>query len=403
MKGDKMNIQINPSLKSLIPALTPEEYRQLEINIIEDGCREPLIIWGDVLIDGHNRYEICTSNEIEFKTVRKEFSDENSAINWMIDNQLGRRNISPEQRKYLLGKRYEGEKKQEAFKGNQYTSGCGNNYHNQKTAEVIAKQNNTTEKTVRNAEKFAQGVDKIATVQPELKEEILSGGSNFTQKEIIEIAKIDIEEEVKKRLEEIEADRKRTKQEKKQKMQDYIEAQKEAIENGIAVLPEGKFEVVNIDPPWNYGTQYDPDGRRVANPYPEMNQQELLKIEIPAADDSVMFLWTTQRFIWDAKELLEAWGFTYRNMIVWDKEKIGMGDLFRMQCEFCIVGIKGKPILDNDHTNRDIIRESRREHSRKPDGFYEMVEKLCVGRKLDYFSREQRQGWEVFGNDTSKY
>lgn len=394
-----MNIQINPTFKSLIPALSAEEYAQLEQNIVKDGCREPLILWGDVLIDGHNRFDICTNNEIEFKTVRKEFSDENAAINWMIDNQLGRRNISPQQRDYLIGKRYKGEKKQ----GERTDLTLGQNVPKSTTAEKIAQQNNVSEKTVKRAEKFADGVDAIAKINLELKEEILSGSSDYTKKEIIEIAKIDVEEEVKKRLEEIEEERKRTKQEKKQKMQDYIEAQKEAIENGIAVLPEGKFEVINIDPPWNYGTKYDPDGRRVANPYPEMSQKELLQLEIPSSEDSVMFLWTTQRFIWDAKELLDNWGFSYRNMIVWDKEKIGMGDLFRMQCEFCIVGIRGKPLFDNDHTNRDIIKESRREHSRKPESFYDMVEKLCVGRKLDYFSRECRQGWEVFGNDTKKY
>lgn len=191
MKGDKMNIQINPSLKSLIPALTPEEYRQLEINIIEDGCREPLILWGDVLIDGHNRYEICTSNEIEFKTVSKEFADENSAINWMIDNQLGRRNISQEQRTYLLGKRYKGEKKQVGE--NQYTIRVGQNVPSMPTAEKIATQNNVSEKTVKRAEKFADGIDKIAIVNPELKETILSGSSDFTKKEIIEIAKAPVE------------------------------------------------------------------------------------------------------------------------------------------------------------------------------------------------------------------
>jgi N6-adenosine-specific RNA methylase IME4 len=150
-------------------------------------------------------------------------------------------------------------------------------------------------------------------------------------------------------------------------------------------------------------TQFDGEGRRVANPYPEMSQEELKQLQIPSADNSVLFLWTTHKFIWDAKELLDSWGYTYRATIVWDKEKIGMGDLFRMQCEFCLVGIKGKPLFDNNHTWRDIIREPRREHSRKPEAFYDMVNSLCVGRKLDYFSREGRKGWEVFGNDTSKF
>lgn len=184
---------------------------------------------------------------------------------------------------------------------------------------------------------------------------------------------------------------------------ELIKQQKNDIEQGKAILPVGLFEVISIDPPWAYGTQYDGEGWRVANPYPEMNQAQLKELTIPSADNSVLFLWTTHKFLWDAKELLDTWGFTYRNMIVWDKEKIGMGDLFRMQCEFCLVGIKGKPLFDNNHTWRDIIREPRREHSRKPEAFYSMVNNLCIGRKLDYFSREHRSGWEVFGNDTSKF
>ena len=137
--------------------------------------------------------------------------------------------------------------------------------------------------------------------------------------------------------------------------------------------------------------------------FPTLEVGELKDIEIPAAENCTMFLWTTHRFIWDAKELLDHWGFEYRAMLVWDKQKIGMGDLFRMQCEFCLVGIKGKPVFDNNHTYRDIFQESRREHSRKPEKFYDMVNELCVGRKLDYFSRNKREGWEVFGNETEKF
>jgi N6-adenosine-specific RNA methylase IME4 len=106
--------------------------------------------------------------------------------------------------------------------------------------------------------------------------------------------------------------------------------------------------------------------------------------------------------MWDAKALMDSWGFTYKATIVWDKERLGMGAWLRMQCEFCIVGIKGKPAWNNTKW-RDIIRESRREHSRKPEAFYEMVEDITIGRRLDFFSREARNGWEAFGNDTSKF
>ena len=74
-------------------------------------------------------------------------------------------------------------------------------------------------------------------------------------------------------------------------------------------VPVGQYQLIVIDPPWAYGTEYDSVSRRVASPYPELSQEELKKINIPAADYSVLWLWTTHRFIWDAKELLEHWGF----------------------------------------------------------------------------------------------
>lgn len=181
-----------------------------------------------------------------------------------------------------------------------------------------------------------------------------------------------------------------------------IEQQIEVIEKGIE-KPNGLFDVIAIDPPWNYGTQFNSNGRRVANPYPEMTQDELKAIDIPAAENCVLFLWTTHKFIWDAKELLDEWGFEYRSMLVWDKQKIGMGDLIRMQCEFCLIGLRGKPVFKDNHNIRDIIQEPRREHSRKPEAFYTLVDELCVGRKLDYFSREKRDGWWSFGNETNKF
>ena len=90
---------------------------------------------------------------------------------------------------------------------------------------------------------------------------------------------------------------------KKRKFKEDIQQQKEDIEQGKTILPEGVFEIINIDPPWNYGTSFDGKGRRVANPYPEMSQEELKQLEIPSADNSVLFLWTTHKFIWDAKDL----------------------------------------------------------------------------------------------------
>jgi 16S rRNA G966 N2-methylase RsmD len=89
-----MQIQIDAEFKALIPPLAPDELTQLEANILRDGCRDPLVVWDCILIDGHNRHEICVRHGIEFQTAAKEFADRTAAMLWMIDNQKGRRNVS---------------------------------------------------------------------------------------------------------------------------------------------------------------------------------------------------------------------------------------------------------------------------------------------------------------------
>lgn len=181
-----------------------------------------------------------------------------------------------------------------------------------------------------------------------------------------------------------------------------IAKQKQDIESGILPTLNGKFSVVSIDPPWPYGRQYDPEGSRAANPYPEMSIQEISSIELPLESDAVIFLWTTHAFLPDSFAILKNWGAEYKATIVWNKKKIGMGAWFRMQCEFCLVGIIGKPFWQNTKFP-EIIEEPRREHSRKPDAFFELVNQITAGKKLEYFSREKRAGWENFGNETEKF
>jgi hypothetical protein len=89
-----MNIEINQEFKALIPPLSIEEYSQLEKNIITDGCRDPLVVFNNILVDGHNRYEICTKHDLPFSILEKDFASESHAKEWMILNQFGRRNLT---------------------------------------------------------------------------------------------------------------------------------------------------------------------------------------------------------------------------------------------------------------------------------------------------------------------
>ena len=182
---------------------------------------------------------------------------------------------------------------------------------------------------------------------------------------------------------------------KENKREAKIEAQKQEIQQGLE-QPDGLFDIIVIDPPWHFDGKYDAEGRRGTATYPQMSYEEIKNIKIPAKDDCILWLWTTHKDMWEAKKILEHWNFDYKGLIVWDKEKMGIGTWLRFQCEFCLLGIRGKPLWENKGL-RDIIREPRTTHSRKPDIFYKMVEDNFVGRKLDYFYGGKREGWERYG------
>ena len=96
-----MQIIIDKEFQSLIPPLTVEEYEGLEKSILAEGCRDALVLWGNILVDGHNRYKICTSHNVPFQTTQKDFADRNDALRWIILNQFGRRNLPAYERARL--------------------------------------------------------------------------------------------------------------------------------------------------------------------------------------------------------------------------------------------------------------------------------------------------------------
>ena len=196
-------LKIDPEFQSKIPPLTFEELNQLETNILEEGrILSPLIVWNGLIVDGHNRFAILKNHpEIQYTVLEKEFANRYEAIVWICKNQLGRRNLKPEQFKYLLGQQYEAEKLATNFNGNRFTSGdetrCGQNVHTYKperTAERIARENNTNERYVRRAGQFSKGVDAAEEVSPGIKQEILTGSIKATEQAVAAIAKAPMEE-----------------------------------------------------------------------------------------------------------------------------------------------------------------------------------------------------------------
>jgi hypothetical protein len=176
-------IEIKEELRDLIFPLTSDEYSNLEKSILTDGCRDALVVWNDILIDGHNRYEICIKNNIDFKTVNKEFDDIEQVKDWMDFNQLSRRNVTTDQRQILIGRRYNREKKAKEDKiGNQYTKlVIGKVCTSPNTAEKLADEYSISERTVKNYATTAKQFEKLQVEKPELAAEIWSGQKTFIE------------------------------------------------------------------------------------------------------------------------------------------------------------------------------------------------------------------------------
>lgn len=162
----KQSIHIEEDLRDFIPPLSEDEFAQLEANILREGCRDALVLWKDqdryVLIDGHNRYQICSTHKLEFKIELKDFKNLNQVKEWMIANQLGKRNISELAKSYLRGEQYELEKKNKTdnLRQNQ-KSPKGQNDLSGNTAQRLAELHKVSEKTIKRDQQYAQGIKKL--------------------------------------------------------------------------------------------------------------------------------------------------------------------------------------------------------------------------------------------------
>lgn len=165
-------------------------------------------------------------------------------------------------------------------------------------------------------------------------------------------------------------------------------------------LPEGVFDLIYADPPWKY-QHSKTTSRDIENQYPTMELEDICSLEIPAAEDCVLFLWATSPKLKEALQVLEAWGFEYRTCAIWDKEIIGMGYYFRQQHELLLIGTLGTPGTPEESSRVSSIIKSRREkHSKKPECVYGIIENMYPdSRKLEMFARNARKGWSSWGNE----
>lgn len=195
-------LRTEPEYENKIPPLTPEEFMQLEENILAEGrVLVPIDTWNGVIIDGHHRWKVIQKHpEIPYDVREHDFPDKWAAFDWMYKNQLGRRNLTENQRTYMIGKMYEARKNSQGGNhGNQYTKVANTQNgnlpnHKQGTAGEIAHELGMGNNTVIRAEKFAKGIDALRSVAPEVADKVLSGEVTTTKHAVSHLAKIPPEE-----------------------------------------------------------------------------------------------------------------------------------------------------------------------------------------------------------------
>ena len=350
---------IDAEFRSLIPPLSEGEYGQLSANLKQHGCLDTIKIWNGIVVDGHNRLNICEAENIPYTLQALEFTDREACSIWIIENQFGRRNLSPYARGLLALKLKEALARQAEEREKAGVRNPEQNSAQGRTNEKLAEISKLSHDTIHRIETIAQRASE------KQKAALLAGDLSINE------------------------------------VYTSIRREEKRLEPKAAVaLPEGSYDVILADPPWRYDFA-ETESRAIENHYPTMELEDICKLQIPSAPNAVLFLWATSPKLKEALHLMEAWGFEYKTNAIWDKEIIGMGYWFRGQHELLLIGIKGKFSPPAEDIRRSsVIRQKRTTHSSKPAIVYEIIEEYFPnGKYLELFSRNIREKWMGWGNE----
>ena len=372
-------MNIHP-LADMYPSMSDDEYQSLVADIHEHGLCQPLLLHPDgSLLDGRHRWRAIDDLAERGVIVEPRFQEWDGCgdlVSLIHSLNFHRRHLNVTQ-KACIGVGYKRELQETLKPGNpsgtnQHSAGnCGNVSIIPPRPALPARDQAAAKVGVSG--KVVDMAERIMEVAPEKGERMMAGELSVWD------AKKEIEYEAKEVLAE------------------QLNAQP-------VPLPDGKFNVITCDPPWSYDNRAADLTHRARNPYPDMTLPEIKALPVSgmAEDNCVLWLWTTNAFLRDAFDCLDAWGFTYKTMLTWDKEIMGLGDWLRGQSEHCLLAVRGRPLvtLTNQTT---MLRSQRNAHSRKPPEFIRLVESLCPGTKLEMFSRESKPGWACWGAETEKF
>jgi N6-adenosine-specific RNA methylase IME4 len=377
---------------NLFPMLPEPELRALAEDIRANGQRHPIVVFAGKILDGRNRWRACQLAEVEPRLEYLERCD--SPTDYVLSLNLHRRHLDTMQRAVVAAEAkrlYAEEAKQNMLRGkaNPAHDSRGGSRHDNESARRAAKQ-------VGAGISATEAMVAVQRKAPEVFEAAKRGTVKKVQ-DAKRLAALPAEDRARA-LAALESGEAKT-----VRMAAALPVA-ERLNTAPTPPPEGPFRVIVLDPPWRYGKRAADATRRGMCPYPDMDVREVCLLPVPtlAHEDCVLWLWTTNAFMREAYECLAAWGFEGKTILTWVKERMGTGDWLRGQTEHCLLAVRGRPTVTLTNQTTALLAPAR-EHSRKPDEFYRLVESLCPGSKLEMFAREGRDGWTSWGAETGKF
>jgi N6-adenosine-specific RNA methylase IME4/ParB-like chromosome segregation protein Spo0J len=368
-------------LCKLFPPMPEDQFNSLIDSIRDHGLLTPIMLHDGKILDGRHRYKACINLGIEPSFEEYEGDD---ALGYVIALNLSRRHLDESQRA-MIGARIANLK----VGDNQYKEGGKIFLPTSVSNLEAAKRMSVSDMAVKQAKKvLKQGA-------PELADAVDSG--QIAVSVASKIANLDHEQQAQVMADPRpdQAIKKIARQGKEQEL-----AERTIIQTMHSV--DKLYGVLYADPPWKYET-FSENGmdRSADNHYPTMSMFDMLAIEIPAADDCVMFMWATVPMLPEALDLLSTWGFDYKSHICWIKDRQGTGYWTRNKHELLLIATKGKvPAPAMGTQPPSVIELPLGRHSEKPAFFADMISTLYpTTPKLEMFARVGRVGWDVIGNE----
>ena len=379
-----MNLEFH-ALATLFPLLDGAGFDELVSDIRVHGLREPIVLFGGKILDGRNRYRACIEAGVEPTFTVYQGED---PIAYVISLNLRRRHLDESQRAMVAAKLA--------------TLKLGDNQHS---------EGPSIEEASRLLNVGHASVERAKTVQragaPELVHAVEQGAVSVSAAADVAMLPQQDQREIVARGEKeiLEAAKQIRARQMEERYSVRIQKLAEISKNNGALSISQQYPVILADPPW-YFKVYDPvsgTARTPDNYYPCMQTEEICAMSIAelATDDAVLFLWTTAPYLQESFRVIEAWGFRYATNIAWVKDKTGLGYYVRNQHELLLIATRGNiPSPAPSRRPPSVIEAPRREHSRKPDETYKLIEAMYPALpKIELFARTVRPGWDVWGNE----